>query len=286
MRFYNIFRYDFRYGFLSRPGKWTAVVLYGVFLFISFSFSLFHGFYGEVEGLWDINSLSLSTGDVFMADLGGKLPPDFQQLQSYSFPTTWFMWDILPCVLTLSYMSEDLSQGGMQVLVRARKKTWWWFSKCLWNLWVVLVYYGLGYLTLWLLSFASGKAQTWELNPRIFQFQFAQSLPASHSTSLFVSVCLLPCLVGMAVNLMQMTLTLFVKPIFAFVAACCYCIIGIYYAHPLMLSNYAMPVRSADIGIYNFQPTLGAFLCILAWVGCFLVGAWKIRRQDIVGLTP
>ena len=47
-----------------------------------------------------------------------------------------------------------------------------------------------------------------------------------------------------------------------------------------------MPVRSADIGIYNFQPTLGAFLCILAWVGCFLVGAWKIRRQDIVGLTP
>ena len=222
MKFYNIFRYDFRYGFLSRPGKWAAVVFYGVFLFISFSFSLFHGFYGEVDSLWDINSLSLSMGDVFMADLGGKLPPDFQQLQSYSFPTTWFVWQILPCVLTLSYMSEDLSQGGMQVMIRARKKSWWWFSKCLWNLWVVLVYYGLGYLTLWLLSFASGKAQTWELNPRIFQFQFAQSLPASHSTSLFVSVCLLPCLVGMAVNLMQMTLTLFVKPIFAFVAACCY----------------------------------------------------------------
>lgn len=38
--------------------------------------------------------------------------------------------------------------------------------------------------------------------------------------------------------------------------------------------------------LYNFQPTLGAFLCILAWGGCFLVGAWKIRRQDIVGLTP
>lgn len=77
MRFYNIFRYDFRYGFLSRPGKWTAVVLYGVFLFISFSFSLFHGFYGEVEGLWDINSLSLSTGDVFMADLGGQAAAGF-----------------------------------------------------------------------------------------------------------------------------------------------------------------------------------------------------------------
>ena len=58
MKFYNIFRYDFRYGFLSRPGKWAAVVFYGVFLFISFSFSLFHGFYGEVDSLWDINSLS------------------------------------------------------------------------------------------------------------------------------------------------------------------------------------------------------------------------------------
>ena len=56
MKFYNIFRYDFRYGFLSRPGKWAAVVFYGVFLFISFSFSLFHGFYGEVDSLWDINS--------------------------------------------------------------------------------------------------------------------------------------------------------------------------------------------------------------------------------------
>lgn len=286
MRFFNIFRYDFRYGFLSRPGRWAAVVLYAVFLFSSFSFSIFHGFYGEVDSLWSINSLSLSVGDLFVADLGGKLPPDFRQLQSYSFPTSWFVWQIIPCVCTLSYMIEDLSQGGMQVLIRAQKKSWWWFSKCLWNLWVVLVCYGLEYLSLWVLSLISGKAQTWELNSRVFQFSFAQALPSTHSTHLFVSLCLLPCLAGMAVNLMQMTLSLFVKPVFAFTAVCCYLIVGVYYAHPLMLPNYAMPVRSAAVGIYNFRPELGIGLCLLAFAACFMVGAWKIRKKDIVGLAP
>lgn len=86
MKFYNIFRYDFRYGFLSRPGKWAAVVFYGVFLFISFSFSLFHGFYGEVDSLWDINSLSLSMGDVLMADLGASCPRIFNSCKATAFP--------------------------------------------------------------------------------------------------------------------------------------------------------------------------------------------------------
>lgn len=283
MRFFNILHYDMHYGLLGKPGKWIVVTTYSVFLFISFCFSVFHGFYGEINSLWNINSFSLSAGDLLLVSLGGKLPLYHQQAHTYNFPMPWFIWHILICYFTLTYMSEDLSQGGVQVITRAKQKMWWWTSKCLWNMTVVIIYYAVGYLALWVLALLSGENRSWVLNPQIFQLFFAQNLPDTYRPNLFTAVCVLPCLVGVTVNLMQMTLTLFIKPIFAFIIMCCYYIIGIYYAHPLVLTNYAIPVRSADIGIYNFQPLAGAMLCLLLCLLSVLVGAWKIRRKDILG---
>lgn len=284
MKYFSILLYDFRYNFLRKPGKWIAVVAYAVFLFFSFCLSVYHGFYGEVKSPWDVISISNSAGDLFLSELGGELPPYYDNLQSYSFPTVWFVFHILICYFTLPYMREDLSQGGIQVITRTNRKLWW-VSKCVLNISVVAAYYFICYTSLLILALCSGRNLTWELNGRIFSFYFAQSLPESHSGNLFMSICVLPCLVGITINLGQMFLTLYVKPIFAFISACIYYIVGIFYAHPLVISNYAIPVRSAEIGLYNFQPVFGIVLCLLSSLAFIVIGAMKIQKQDILGLT-
>ena len=86
MRFFNLFRYDLRRGRLFSPGRLFAVVSLFSFLFLCFCVDVFQGFYFELKSFWEINSLSLSFGDVLLGKTGGILPQNAQS-QSFLFPT-------------------------------------------------------------------------------------------------------------------------------------------------------------------------------------------------------
>jgi len=284
MRFFNIFRYDIRYGLISKPQRFIVITLFSVFLFITFTFNIFHLFVHEVNGISDINSLSLSYGDVILQQLGAHLPAlDASVVESFAVPTQWLLMHILICYFSLNYLSEDLLHGGIQVISRAKSKKLWWASKCLWNISTVCSCYFVGYGILYALCILTGKDGSFTLNPFVFKIVFSEILPNQTKTScdLFLYLCLLPTIVGITVNLLQMTLTLYVKPVFAFVASCVYFISGLYYANPLMLSNYAMPVRSRAIGIYSFDFLTGVFLCVTFSFIAILVGSHRIRLKDI-----
>lgn len=285
MRLYNTLRYDIRYGFISKPIKWFIILFFYAFLYLCFTFDIFHLFYYDVRGIGDINSLSLSVGDVIMFELGGKLPMlSFSRDSKILLPTSWFLAHILICYVTLHYLSEDLSHGGVQVISRVKNKSLWWFSKCLWNIITVISCYVIGYGVLYLLCLITCKNNTLALNANIFSIIFSANLANKTASNgeLFLYLCALPCIVGITINLMQMTLTLYVKPIFAFIASCVYFIAGMYYANPIMISNYAMPVRGAVIGIYNFSFSSGALICLAFCIAAVYIGVYRIKKMDLV----
>lgn len=283
MKFFRLFLHDIYYGILPYPKKWLAILVLYSFLFLSFTFDLFHLFYFDIGSIWNINSLLPTFGDVIMGTVGGTLPYIAGMDNNFSFPTVWLMCYLLVCYFTLNYLTEDLSQGGIQVIVRAKSRMYWWLSKCLWNVITVTLIYAISFGTLYLLSIATGKLNTLELNPEIFAKITMQPLPAAaNNTQLFYALCIMPWAVGVAINLMQMTLTLFIKPIFAFFATAGYLVIGVYYAHPTMLANYAIPIRSEMVGIYNFQTSVGLLSCLGLCLICVIVGIIIIGRKDIV----
>ena len=285
MRFIKSLRFDIRLGKRQSLKNMSLLLLLSGFLFIHFIFSVFHIFYFEVHTLSGVEQLHLSYGDLLLYELGGILPM-LQMPESgdtIPFPTLWLLFHIFISYTSLHFLQHDLSSGGIQVIVREKSKTLWLLSKYLWTGLSTALLYATACLTLFLLTRLTGNEGGFSLNGDLFAASAAEALPqlARSETNLFLSVVVLPCLVGVTISLAQMLLTLFMKPVIAFLATCSYYIAGIYYANPVMLSNYAMPVRSAEIGIYNFDWGTGMILCAVLSIAAVIAGVYRINHMDL-----
>lgn len=72
---------------------------------------------------------------------GGKyLTPD-QISDSYVLPAFWLGIQIVIGFLVGYYPVNDMHTYGQQVLIRSKKRTKWWISKCVWNVATVIYCY-------------------------------------------------------------------------------------------------------------------------------------------------
>lgn len=286
MKFFKLYRYDLRQGLAAKPVKWLIIGALAGFIFFCFCLDVFHIFYFDVTGFGGINILGLSFGDVVLTQLGGILPPDINSVvQEFIFPVKWLFFHILILFFTLGYTSGDLTRCGMQVITRTGNKTRWWLSKCLWNLTAATSYYVVGIGVLYILSALTGKAPSMALNNTIFLGFFGEPLPAwaSSGRAMFTALCVTPCAAGLALNLVQMTLTLYIKPMIAFLLICAYWIAGVFYVHPMFLSNYALSVRNRAVGIYPLTNTGGLVLSAAVAVCAVIIGCIRMQKMDLIG---
>lgn len=80
----------------------------------------------------------------------------------------------------------------------------------------------------------------------------------------------------------QMTITLFIKPAFAYIVTCAYLAASVLCVYPFFITNFAMPVRSSAVGVYNFDPgscLVGVIIIVLAVIA---IGRHRILRMDIL----
>lgn len=290
MKFFRLVRYDLAREFFAKPAKWMLMAALAVFLFLNFFLDVLHSFWygaGLKENLAMVSRLELSLGDELLYITGGILPAAVTSLgESFLFPVKWLLPHLLVLYITLGYTSEDLTHGGIQVITRARSRRRWWLSKCLWNILTVISCFAAGLLVLFLLALASGKTMEFSLNSLLFEALFTRPLPEGQVSAgaLLLALYGMPVLVCATVSLLQMASTLYVRPVLAYAVACVYYMAGVYYASPLFLSNYAMSVRSAAVGIYNFRTVTGCVLCLILGAGAIALGLRQINRMDLINL--
>lgn len=282
---YKVIRYDLRYGVLEGWRKLLLAAALGGFVFIYFIFdfvdmSLF--FTGE---LWGFGKLGLSLGDVILFELGANFGRTGSGTErSFVFPTLWYLSILLPCYMTLTLASDDLSAGGVQIMSRLRSRGRWWLSKCVLCAALVILYYAALYAFLGLVCAAMGFKVSLVPDEAVFNTHFGAIFIASETTpaALFAALILQPILVTVALSLLQMAMTLFVKSIYAFIAVAAYLAASTLILSPAFLGNFAMSVRSAAIGVYNFDFLSCLLICAALSGFAALLGRWKIAKTDII----
>ena len=286
MRFLKLCRYDLRQGLLARWGCWPVICAVSAFFFFCFCLDVFHFFYFEVDGFGGINAVGLSFGDVVLTQTGGDLPPDPNfSVEDFTFPVKWLFLHALILYFTLGYTSEDLTRCGMQVMTRSGSKLRWWLSKCLWNCTAVISYYALFMAVLLALTALTGKSVSMELKPELLPAYFGEKLPAwaLSGAAMFTALCVLPCAVGLALNLAQMTLTLYVRPMIAYLVVCAYLMSSAFLVHPALLGNYALTVRNRAVGFYPLTNTGGLLICGGVCLCAIVVGCFRMQSMDLIG---
>ena len=227
------------------------------------------------------------TADFLLCSFRGMLPVLGGDLLGTTVSTTEWMSVVGGCLfLNLDYCLYDLKTSGHQLMIRSGKRVGWYFSKCLWNVCSCLLYFLI--MVLMGLLFSAMCGASWN------------SLHAGEVTSLMyfgvspietlktweqLTIGLLfPFLTVLSLSLLEMTLCLFVRPVYSFLAVISLMAVSVQIASPLVIGNGAMGIRNA---IFWFDPLYRwqTFLSCLALIGgSLLAGAVRIKRMDVLGL--
>ncbi|MBO6159017.1 MAG: hypothetical protein J6P72_07140 [Firmicutes bacterium] len=233
-----------------------------------------------------ILQISPSWLDYILAVFAGRYPVEVNISQPFSDlpPLHWLVSVEGILFLSLDYPLEDLSGEGMQILLRAGSKRKWYLSKCVWNVCNCLVYFlfmlfsGLiwtlfskGILSLKDYTDVSNMVYEWSIDPDIVTIQM-----------LWISGILMPFLTVAALNLFQMSLCLYTKPVFAFMVTTAALIISDYYESPYFIGNLGMGIRVLAY-LESGYSVIQLMIIPLVWVCVSVVaGSIRCRRMDIL----
>ena len=276
--FFKLFRYDLKVGIGYRYKKILMVIAIFSVSFIDFFFKFKS--YTSSPTLFPIDG---SLGNVLFYVFGGMQEYDPHWDKQFIFPAKWMLLYLLLAYLTLYYPYNNLFEHGQNILIRSGGRCLWWTSKCLWNICTVVLFFLIGWTVLLLGCITTKIPISLELSRNMWMFlgmrEFGQYL---YPKNLSLEILLLPILVMMACNILQMTLSLFIRPIYSFMITGLLLLGSAYYQSPFLIGNYAMPIRSNRMIENGMNPYCGILFSAVLVIGCFILGLFYFKKYDIL----
>ena len=202
----------------------------------------------------------------------------------FVFPVMWVLIFLFSAYATLSYPFDDLTHYGQQILIRSGGRGGWWLSKCLWNLCSSLLYFGIFYGVTLLFCLYREVPISLQTTPDLVKELIQAEQPVAMGVK--EGICLLivmPVLVSAALNLLQMMLGLFLKPLFSFGIVSSILILSAYYKEEWSLGNHTMLLRSRIVlGEEGVSPEIGVVLSVSILLLSALLGKLYFKKYDIL----
>ncbi len=200
-------------------------------------------------------------------------------------PMTWLLIMGSSLLLNLDYLLGDLTKEGQQIICRCSNRRGWFLSKCLWNIASCVVFFCAGLIVALLFAVLSGGTISINNTPELtqFKFQYPQEVIIDGANAIRI-VLIDPLITIIAINLMQMTLSLYIKPIYSYLTCIAQLLLSIYYQSPLVIGSGAMVIRGnllKESGFGNIWIIIFAMFVALASI---VLGLMRIKRFDIYNL--
>lgn len=274
MSWYKLLHYDLRAG-LFRKRNFFPVVL---FLTLCFTYwATIHGYYERLTWV-----------DYLIYCFKGTMP--LIMVRSYAefyLPVLWILVNGSILFLCLEYPLKDLTMEGQQIIVRSNTRIGWYLSKCCWILASSLLYFCCAILAAVIVCLLNGGTLEIKNTPEITKLYVNSLKPVEFSTlDVILAVILAPLTSLTALNMLQMTLCILTKPIYAFLINIILLMISAYYPSEFLLGNGTMIVRSdlvcnGETSISTVGVILFSIVVALVSVG---IGVIKFRKFDILGV--
>lgn len=224
----------------------------------------------------------MSFADNFAAIMAGSPPHSPRPGVLFLPPLQWMLLLILMHYLTLSYPYRDISGIGQQMLLRCRSRRDWWISKCLWTIGMTLIAFAAIVLTAGLWAFAFGQSFSVEIHEEMLSYIGVSGdlirQPKTFGLGFILAVPAV--LAGMA--LLQMVLSVLVRPSVSFVLTLIALIASSYTQSPLLLGNYLMAVRCGDMAAGGVSPLTGAALGLALCLVSAFIGYHLLSHLDLI----
>ncbi len=279
MRFFKVCRYDWRNG-IAREYKKFLIAL-ALFAAFCVDFTYRQGGFSVRQAMTDTTA-----ADYLYFLFEGSAPFRADGATAFRFPAMWMLLMLFPLFLVLYYPYTDLMGYGKQVLIGCGSRTGWWLSKCVWVIGSVCLYYLLLWLVAAAFSLAVGASFSTAVSPsmwggdRTLLYGQAAAIPAAKPMGWQLLGA--PPLVTVTMGLVQLLLSLFIRPLYSFFVSVAALLIATYYQHAALIGGFAMARRSEAVSANGLSAVTGAVICAALSVTAVVVGAIAFRHYDIL----
>lgn len=277
MRFINDLIFDFRQGILrSRTLLLVPALIAAV---------TFFDFYVKARRYLEDGMIQNAAGygDYWFYLYGGMCEYIPFPENPFQFPVVWILVLLILPFILLNYPFQDLYGVGQQVLVRSGRRSLWWLSKCCWNFCGTVLYHLTIQAIGLVLSLASGMEISNRIHMDFINLVFnIRNQEVWNPSSLPISVLMLPVLISAAINMLQMTVSLFIRPIFSFFAAAVLLLSSAYLLSPFVIGNYAMAFRYDWMLKAGVSIGTGKRIAAVLLFQAALLGLVRFRLYDIL----
>jgi hypothetical protein len=281
MKYIKLTWFDFRQGLLKKPLLFAVPVV--VALIACFDLT------NRANGYISMQAFGITEpagfGDYLMYIYGGMNKYDPSAGDPFVFPIRWAVVFLSVAFITLNYPYKDMQTFGQQILIRTRGRTAWWLSKCGWNIVCAAVYHALFFITVALFCVFTNASISIDINKDLIYAVFhtgTADIVANIGVVWPFFILIVPALVSLALNLFQMVLSLFIKPIFSFFVTAFLIISSAYYTSPFLIGNYAMPLRNDVVITDGVNWTVGIIVSIVLALAAVIAGSICFRKYDII----
>ena len=275
MKWYRLLKYDFHNGILH---NWTICLApFGAFLLCHQCHQILS--FSGIDGTWATYLMYCFKGleTISRQTLSGGL----------QVPFLWMMILILPLFISLNYPYQDLKTVGQQIILRSGSRVRWWIVKCIWNMTCTTVCFLLVYLTSILYCLCCDIPVTMDVPTQSVLAIFSQAEVTDAVQRLtagqvaFVTV-VLPFLAAAALDMLEMLLSLLIRPAYSFLVCVAFVTASAYASTPVLIGNYANLTRCGLFINNGLDSRLGLSLCLGVLLSAVIVGAVFFRRQNIL----
>lgn len=205
----------------------------------------------------------------------------------FQVPLLWMMILFLPLFISLNYPYQDMKTVGQQIILRSGSRVRWWIVKCIWNITCTTICFLLVYLTSILYCLGCNIPITLHVpaQPVLAIFSQAEVTDAVERLTagqVAFAAVLLPFLAAAALDMLEMLLSLLIRPAYSFLVCVAFVTASAYASTPVLIGNYANLTRCGLFINNGLDSRLGLSLCLGALLGAVIVGAVFFRRQNIL----
>ncbi|MCM1468622.1 MAG: hypothetical protein NC086_10790 [Alistipes sp.] len=193
----------------------------------------------------------------------------------FEIPVYWLLLTLYAPYLTGSYAYDEMRNGfGLQALVRMKKRTGWFTGKVLYCLTCVSFFH----LTVWSGFFFFSLILN--SSPQLSDIALLEPLGRSLEKILpqncfYVLLLLLPIVESVFLSVLQIVVSIVLKPVLAYLAVIVYVIASVYWRNTFLIADYTMLLRNQGDG-------RGVLIMVILIIAEIMIGILVFEKKDLL----
>jgi len=188
----------------------------------------------------------------------------------------WIALNMFLAIIVGDFSVQQLSGVGQQVIMRMKKRSNWWISKCIWCAACVIFYYMVILSVIFVISMLTGG-----MGPAHIEVvdSLSKTTVVGNMTAkgMFLNIVLM-ILTSISVSLVQLVLSLLFSSVIGYIYVAAILVVAMESINSFVLGNYLMMIRMYSGKIVG---QIGVMIDLVLIISAILLGGYVICKKDI-----